>query len=57
MIGVDVENHLEKVGLCTDGELTQPLVKKTVLYLPGSVLKLCRIADRQPSVLLLDVLI
>jgi len=36
---------------------SQPLAKKTALYLPGPVLKLCRIANGQPSVLLLDVLI
>ena len=57
MVSIDVENHLEDVGLHTDGKLTQLLAKKAALYLPGPVLKFCRITNRQPSVLLLDVLI
>ena len=57
MISADVENYLEEVGLPAGSELTQLLAKKTAQYLPGSVLKFCRIADGQSSVLLLDVLI
>jgi len=35
MVSVDVENHLEEVGLHTDGELTQPLIKKLHYTFPG----------------------